>query len=217
MLSLSYGQVEALVTGMLDVDPERTSAVTARFNAVRRMRFPDGVNLGPTGRFRYDLDATFKCLILFALLDALVMPQQAVALLRKAWPEIGPAIRAALAQLAFDGTELVAATRPGHAPFLVLEPTGLAQLRTKAEEEGVKAEREKYRPTRPGELQLRTWDQIRKRLAGIETERIKPSTLSVDLFDIVSWTAGATVRAGWATPKALGARVISRKASILAP
>lgn len=217
MLSLSYGQVEALVTGMLDVDPNRTSAVTARFNAVRRMRFPDGVNLGPTGRFRYDLDATLKCLVLFALLDALLMPQQAVALLRKAWPEIAPVIRSALVQLTFEGTELVAAARPADAPFLVLEPAALAQLRTPVADGGEDGERGEYRPTTPGELHVRTAAQISERLAGVEAGRTKPGTLAIDLFDIVSWTAGATVRAGWATPQALGSRVLRRTSSILTP
>lgn len=209
MLSLSYGQVEALVTGMLDVDPNRTSAVTARFNAVRRKRFPDGVNLGPTGRFRYDLDATMKCILLFTLLDALVMPQQAVGLLRNGWDEIAPAIRAALAQLTFEETELVETPRPANAGYLVLEPTALAQLRTNPDEDGA-AGREEYRLTQPGELQVRTLDQIEAKLGVIGSGAVKRAVLTVDLFDVVSWVAAATVRAGWATPQALGARVSAR-------
>lgn len=209
MLNLSYGQIEALITGMLDVDPKRTSAVTARFNALRRMQFPDGVNLGATGRFKYDLEATFKCLLLFALLDALLMPQQAVSLLRHAWPDISPAIHKALSQLTFDGVDLVRASRPKEAPFLVLEPAALEQLREPISDRNDES-REEYRPAMPGQLTLRTASEIGDALTSSQYPRVKPAMLTVDLFNIVSWTASATVRAGWAVPQSLGAQIAAR-------
>lgn len=209
MPPLYYGQVETLLTAMLDIDPKRTSAISARFNTLRRLHFPTGVNI-TAGRFKYDLDATFSTLVLFALIDALMMPQQAVAMLERAWPtSIGAAVRTILSRLTFEDRRAVAAPRPDDAPFLVLRPAALTQLRATPENRA-DAHRD-YRPLEPGELTLATTSEIRHAMTKDLEVGIRAPFLLVDLHSIVAWGAQAIVAADWSTPAALGAKTIKRK------
>lgn len=206
MPALTFGQIEALLTGMLDIDPERASAISARFNTLRRLGFPDGVNVGATGRFKYDLKATLSTMILFALIDSLVLPQQAVTLVRRAWPDIEPAAHAILQKLVFRGLDLVDAPRPAEAHYLTLRPEALSQLRPSS---GSKAERKReYRPSEPGRLIVVSVATLQTMLTDGAVDRPHSGFLIVNLDSIVRWTAQAIVRAGWATPAAMGARSI---------
>jgi hypothetical protein len=209
MPPLTYGQIETLLTAMLDIDPDRTSAISARFNTLRRLHFPAGVNV-TTGRFKYDLDATFSTLTVFALIDALMMPQQAVALLQRAWPDaIGKAVRTILSTLVFADGKLTTVTRPADAPYLMIRPAALTQLR-ETQKSRVGAQHD-YRPREPGELSLATPAQIEEALTEELTEGVRAPFLMIDLHSIVSWAAQAIVAAGWSSPAALGASTVTRK------
>ena len=208
MPPLTYGQIEALLTGMLDIHPDRVSAIGARFNTLRRLQFPKGVNVAK-GRFRYDFDATFSTLILFTLIDALVLPQQAVALLRRAWKKsVGRAVRQTVANLEFEDGRIADAERPPAGPYLVLRPNALAQLRDpRGKDDG---EGQPYRPMEPGELMLASPDEISDLLTTMAPDGVRPPFLMLDLHSVVLWGAQAIVSAGWATAGQLGARTRTR-------
>lgn len=209
MPPLTYGQIETLLTAMLDIHPDRVSAIGARFNTLRRLGFPEGVNIA-TGRFKYDISATFSTLVLFGLIDALVLPQQAVALLKTTWPDtILPAVRSLLSHLTFVDGKLERGTRPPEALYLVLRPEALAQLRDAASEQdagddGVK--KTSYRPVEPGKLELRTPAEIEEQLLAAAPVGVRPPFVMIDLHSIVTWGAQAIVSAGWSSPAGLGAR-----------
>jgi hypothetical protein len=197
-LALTYGKVETLITSLVDVHPTQERKLVARFKLLRRDGFPSGVNSGRT-RFAYDLDATFKSLLVFALMDALVLQQQAILLLTAEWPKIRTQISTILAGLDFSNGRIDLSRRPDDSPLIVIEPNGLANWKVPREDD---LEKTPYRPDMPGALTLVTPDILGRTFMTPPVGR-KISWLVIDLHHIVAWAADAMVAAGWAEPDQL--------------
>ncbi len=197
-LELTYGKVETLITSLLDVHPTQEGKLVARFKLLRREGFPSGVNSGRT-RFAYDLDATFKSLLVFALMDSLVLQQQAILLLTDKWPDMRKHISAILAGLDFSNGRIDLSHRPDDATLIVIEPNGLANWRVPRDDD---LEKTPYRPDLPGAISFVT-PEILGRIISTAPEGRQISRLVIDLHHIVTWTADAMVAAGWAEPDQL--------------
>lgn len=189
---LTFGQVATLVGAMLDVHADKESALQARFRLLRRLGFPAGVNVGTPGRFKYDFESTIATMVVFALMDALVMPEPAVTLVTKAWPQIVPEVRSIRDGIVFAGGEVRTSVKTEQRSLLVLRPKALVHWRLPERNmEGVG-----YRPNEPGVLSICKADELRPD-ASWEGSGPHQPTLVIDLHGIVFWTASAVLKADW--------------------
>lgn len=198
---MSYGQVESLIGAMMRVHDDRESSLVARFKLLRKLQFPPGVNIG-RGRFAYGRDALMQTALVFALMDAAVLPAQAVALVGAEWAVIGSEIDRVLQALDLD-EDASRSARPRTGRLLVVEARALRRWA----EPGDPCEDEGVRPGLPGMVSLRTAQEIRGMLDGPDplprgdagTPPFPPGLVVIDLPAVVAWTARAAFHAGWAT------------------
>ncbi len=200
-LKLRYANVEELVMAMLDVDPAHKKKVVARFKQLRNAHFPPGVNV-KTGRFLYDLDATMRVILVFALMNSLVLPTQAMALLQERWTEIRAAIDEAAATLPVVDEKVTVPERPDDGRYIVIA-TGALDHWAKAEDEEAAVEGSGRLAT-PGSLSILTQGEMEAAAKGAPAGRLRPGQLVLDLWSITAWTVERIVERGWAKPAQLG-------------
>ena len=193
-LKMSYGQVETLIASILRVHDDRLSSLGARFALLRRLSFPPGVNV-KRGRFSYDREALMKTVVVFALMDASVLPTQAVALVNAEWHRIDREIDRVLAQADLDDSRSQQSDRPSDAKFLVIT----VRARGRWTEPGTPDRDEGVRPDLLGEMKLLTEFELGKLFSGSVEGPLPPAHIVVDLHTVIDWAARAVVRAGWAT------------------
>ena len=82
--SMSYGELEACLALMCDVD---AASVRTRFRPLRLHDFPDAVQGGAGSRVRYDLPRILAYAAVFYLADGRLAQLAAMELVRSTWPE----------------------------------------------------------------------------------------------------------------------------------
>lgn len=184
-LNLGYGQVQTLVEKFLETGGTHRSKLVARFKLLKRLKFPPGVNI-KTGHFRYDRDATMRCMLAFTLMNSFVLPPQAVTLLNENWDAIATEIDRSLLGLATSAGDIDLTRRPTDARYIVIS-TG-ALMAWKEQEETPKVGKS-GRLERPGTLMLLTsadYDALRSdpTASGAVT-----GWMVIDLWRVVAWTA----------------------------
>lgn len=196
-ITLKYAQVETLIATMLEVHPERVSALVARFKQLRKLGFPPGVNTGKSARFEYGFDAIMKTVLAFAFMDALVLPQTATEIIVGEWPKIRAEIVAMVSAMSMGPREVEAKRSTGER-FLLLEPHGQRHWSSPEGEPaiGVRAD---YRSAAQADLLLAIRADVIDRLDRPLATPHNPSTIVIDLHSIALWTVRSIVKAGWAT------------------
>lgn len=189
-MRLTYGQILTILRAAMHVHPRRQSAVVSRFAQISRLGCPSTVARIGT-RTTYDLDATVEILLTFALLDAAVLPPQAVTLAREAAPDLAAANIAILKRMIIraDGVEL----EPG-SEDLIFQVALHAQQRWRE----APTNDESQRPERVGYHRITRRAELSEPVAAETPGTFPPPTLAVDLTRIVTVLVDMAKRAGWA-------------------
>ena len=197
---LSYGQVETLVGAMLRIDETQEGKLISRFKMLRRISFPPGVNI-VRGRFDYDLEATMKCVLAFAMNDGLISLPQAATLITTNWKRINAEITAIVRKLEFRSGRLAHYDGARSPVPLVVEVRGLGYL----SKPSLKEEAEDSEPI--GMILFDDEARPIGRPDGTSRPVIPPPRLTLDLHAIVTWVVDAITAAGWMTADELKAAV----------
>lgn len=203
---LTYGQVETLLGAMLDIHATQEGKLVGRFKLLRRLGFPEGVNV-LRGRFDYDLQATMKCLLAFVLADGLLPLPHASALIARIWNEIWPDIGAIVRDLDFSKGRLDLGNRPDRAMLLVVEAGGLRYLSRPAASH---ADAQHDIPQASETAALLRPDELGSQIAAPPSKGIPSARIVFDLHGIVAWAADAITSAGWMTAEQLKAATRAR-------
>jgi len=197
-VSLRYGHVESLVAAFLRVHQHREGALVARFRLLRRNAFPRGVNVGSSGRFAYDFDATMATMVAFAMMDAFVLPQMATELILARWDVIGPAVGRTAGSMWISHGRIAADRSRPNAGYIVIETHGRRQWSAPVSDGG-DGRGQAYRPTDAGVLSVMTEDEMIAAVRRPLSDEPRPGIIVIDLHGVTAWTISAIVQAGWAT------------------
>ncbi len=84
-LTLSFAQLEAVLSSYFRIDPERSATFRARLKQLQRLNFPQGVNVGRGARFGYELEHCLKIILALEILGQGIPAKLATDLIEDGW------------------------------------------------------------------------------------------------------------------------------------
>jgi len=191
-----------MIATMFSVVPEHEPKLVARFKLLRRLGFPTGVNIKRGGSFAYDLDATTGSMLAFALMNAMVTPMQAVAILVASQRILAEEVRAILARIGAGDSPIDLDKRPADGRLLVITAAALAHWKV-----GGHGDQPADASDGTAKLEIMRPDDLADRINVSTPANIAPAQIVIDFHGIIAWTANAMLKASWATAAQMQAEI----------